>query len=417
MAFKKQPEPKKKRSTKALSPTEFYKQLSNEDRDRIVDLQHQKALDLIPTGSWVLDSLIGDGTMTGKPGGLPRGHIVEVFGDESSGKTTLALSAIRKVQEMGGCGILLDFEQTFHPKYAENLGVDISSNKLIVMTPQHFQHGARLINDSLCMRPPLIVVDSVSAMTPKEVIEGACDEGAGVGLQARLMSAFLQYISKFLKDSNTCLLFLNQLRSVIKKNKFDHGPDEETSGGRALRYYSSVRLRLRKGSVEKIDVTSKITGKAGKEPMHVTVNATVVKNKIDKPWSTAPIYIRFGEGFDNVLSIVELAINTKVVKKEGNSYTFPHKGGILKVVGKENLRKALEEKDKIFEELRSSLIIREDTVAKEEYAELDKADALEEMMSNTAETYIKKENKKKGQESEPESLDIDSNDGPEAEAE
>jgi recombination protein RecA len=336
MAYKQQKkiQPEKKKSTKALNPSDYYKQLSNEDRDSIMDLQRQKAIDFIPTGSWPIDSIIGDCTITGKPGGLPRGHIVEVFGDESSGKTTLALSALKKVQEMGHCGILLDFEQTFHKKYAENLGLDISSNKLIVMTPKHFQHGARLINDSLIMKPPLIVVDSVSAMTPREVIEGAIDEGAGVGLQARLMSLFLQYISKFLKDSNTCLLFLNQLRAVIKKSKFDYGPDEETSGGRALRFYSSVRLKLKKGAVEKINVTSRITGKEGKEPVNVTVNATVVKNKIDKPWLTAPVYIRFGEGFDNVLSIVELAINTKVIKKEANSYIFPHKGGVLKVVRK-----------------------------------------------------------------------------------
>ena len=179
---------------KALSPTEFYKKLSKDDRDKIVDLQNQKPLEFISTGSWVIDSLIGDGTLTGKPGGLPRGHIVEVFGDESSGKTTLALSAIRKVQEAGGFAVLLDFEQTFHAKYSESLGVNLSKDKLLVMNPSHFQHGARLINDALAMRPMLIVVDSVSAMTPREVIEGDVDEAVGVGLQARLMSTFLQYI-------------------------------------------------------------------------------------------------------------------------------------------------------------------------------------------------------------------------------
>jgi len=366
-----------------------------------MDLQNQKPIEYIPSGSWIIDHLIGDGTMTDKPGGFPRGHMVEIFGDESSGKTTLALSAIKKVQEMGSFAILLDFEQTFHAKYAEAVGVDLDKNKLLVMTPNHFQHGARLINDAIInMKPPLIVVDSVSAMTPREVIEGDVDEATGVGLQARLMSTFLQYISKFLKDSNTCLMFINQLRSVIKKSKYDPGPDEETSGGRALRFYSSVRLKLRKGAVEKINVTSKLTGKKGEEPVNVTIKATVVKNKIDKPWRTAPVYIRFGEGFDNIQSIVELAINIGVIKKEGNSYSFAHKGGVLKVVGKEQLRKALEEQDKVFDQLRANLVIKEDEAVKKEYEAIENEDAIDDILNSTAESYIDKQKNKKKDASE-----------------
>lgn len=381
---------------KVLSPTEFYKKLSKEDRDKIVDLQKVTAIDFIPTGSWVIDSLIGDGTLTDKPGGLPRGHIVEIFGDESSGKTTLALSAIRQVQQMGGFAALFDFEQTFHPVYAQALGVNMDRDKLLVMTPLHFQHGARLIVDVITqMKPLLVIVDSVSAMTPQQVIDGSVEDGARVGLQAALMSAFLQYISKYLKDNNTCLLFLNQLRSVIKKSKYDPGPDEETSGGRSIRYYSSVRLRLRKGAVEKIDTTSKITGKAGKEPVNVTVNVTVIKNKIDKPWRAAPVYIRFGEGIDNVLSIVELAINTKVIAKEGSSYTFTHKDGVLKCVGKEKLRKILEENEKLFDQLRANLILKEDDAAKVEYKNQEAEDAMDDILNNTAATFIEKVKTKK----------------------
>jgi recombination protein RecA len=122
-------------AAKNSSLAEFYKKLTKEDRNNIVDLSKKTKLDFISTGSWVLDSLIGDGTMTGTAGGLPRGHIVEVFGDESSGKTTLALSAIKQVQKKGGFAALIDFEQTFHAKYAQKIGLDLDPNKLLVSQP------------------------------------------------------------------------------------------------------------------------------------------------------------------------------------------------------------------------------------------------------------------------------------------
>jgi recombination protein RecA len=386
-------------AAKNSSLSDFFNKLSKDDANNILDLQKKTKLDFISTGSWVLDSLIGDGTMTGGAGGLPRGHIVEVFGDESSGKTTLALSAIKQVQKKGGFALLMDFEQTFHERYAERLGVSLSKDKLIVAQPPYFQRGAAMIVQFLReVKPPLIVVDSVSAMLPREMMEGAIDEAGGIGLQARLMSASLAYITKFLKDSNTCLLFINQLRSMIKKNKYDQGPEEETSGGRALRYYASVRLKLKKGAVERVAVTNRLTGKEGKEPINVTVNATVVKNKIDKPWMTAPVYIRFGDGFDNILSVVELAINTGVIKKNQAVYTFEHQDGTLKVIGKENLRKALEEKDKIFDQIRASIVVKEDQKTKEDYKGFDQNkevtsdDIMEEILDNTSAAYLEKKN-------------------------
>jgi recombination protein RecA len=387
-------------AAKSSSLSEFYKKLTKEDRNNIIDLQKKSKIDLISSGSWVVDSIIGDGTMTGTAGGLPRGHIVEVFGDESSGKTTLALSAIKQVQKKGGFAALIDFEQTFHREYARRIGLDLDPNKLLVAQPPYFQKGASLIVNLLReVKPHLIVVDSVSAMLPREVMEGAIDEGGAIGLQARLMSASLAYITKFLKDSNTCLLFINQLRSMIKKNKYDTGPDEETSGGRALRYYASVRIKLKKGAVEKLKVTSKLTGKEGKEPINVTVNATVVKNKIDKPWMAAPIYIRFGEGFDNILSLIELGINTGIIKRNGGYFTFDHKEGTLKVAGKEGLRKALEEKEQIFDQLRASITVREDNKAKEDYKgfdqnNADEGDIMDEILSNTSASYMEKQKAK-----------------------
>jgi recombination protein RecA len=386
---------------KTSSLSDFFKKLNKEDKSNIVDLQKKTKIDLISSGSWILDSLIGDGNMNGTAGGYPRGHIVEIFGDESSGKTTLALSAIKQVQKKGGFAILLDFEQTFHRLYAQKIGVSLDPDKFMVSQPPYFEKGAALIIKSIVeAKPPLIVVDSVSAMLPKAMLEGDIDEVGAIGLQARLMSQSLAYISKYLKESNTCLIFLNQLRSVIKKNKWDVGPDEETSGGRALRYYASVRLKLKNRSVERVDVISKYTGKKDKEPVNVTVNATVVKNKIDKPWMTAPIHIRFGEGIDNILSVIELAVNTGIIKQSGAMYTFAHKEGTLKVAGKENLRKALEEKDKIFEQLRANITLKEDEKAKEEYKNFDQdkansEDIMEEILSTTSEAYVEKQKEKK----------------------
>jgi len=386
---------------KKLTPEEYFKKVSKEDKDAIIDLSSKKKLDLIPSGSWVIDTLIGDGTMTGKPGGFPRGHIVEVFGDESSGKSTLALSSIAKAQELGGLGILLDFEQTFHSGYASKLGVNLAKNKFIPYEPKSFQQGARIIKDCLLMQPHLIVVDSVSAMLPQQYLEGSVDEAGRIGLQAQLMSAFCGYITKFLKASNTLLLFTNQLRSVIKKDKYQRGPDEESSGGRALRYYASVRIKLITSTVEKINVKSRITGKADKEPVNVMIKATVVKNKIDRPWFTAPVYIRFGEGIDNIRSIIELAVNTGVIQKKGSFFEFSQGNETLvKVQGMENLWQNLTDNEKVFEKIKASLVIKEDEKVKEEYKDGDEEDVevgdeMDAMLSNVATEFVEKQNNKK----------------------
>ena len=395
---KKAPEPQKK--SKILTLEEFQKKISAADKAAIVDLNTKKPMDFIPTGSWVIDTLIGDGTMTGTPGGFPRGHIVEVFGDESSGKTTLALSICREAQELGGLPVFMDFEQTFHPGYAEKMGINLAKNKFLVFQPNHFQHGARLIKDSLSMKPLVIVCDSVSAMLPQQFLEGAIDDATRIGLQAQLMSGMLSYITKYLKESNTCLVFTNQLRSVIKKSKYEGGPDEESSGGRALKFYSSVRLKLKKSTVEKIDVKSKITGKKGQEPVNVIIKATVVKNKIDKPYYTAPVYIRFGKGFDNILSIIELAVNTNTIKKSGAFFTFEKNDkSIIKAQGKEQLWRMMDEDDKLCEAIQEKLTIVQDKEAKEEYVQFNEnveaGDEMEDMMTNIADNYIEKEKDKK----------------------
>lgn len=383
---------------KAMTTEEYFKKLNKEDKSSIFDMHNREPINFIPTGSWVLDTIIGDGTMTDKPGGFPRGHIVEVFGDESSGKTTVALSGIAMAQEMGELGILIDFEQTFHPDYAEKIGVNLDKDKFIVSRPNHFQQGARQIKDMLLMKPAIIVVDSVSAMLPKEFLEGNVDEAGRIGLQAQLMSAFLGIISKYIPESNCCLLFTNQLRSVIKKSKYDTGPDEESSGGRALKFYSSLRLKLKKGKVEKIDRKSRITGKKEKEPLNVLTKATVVKSKIDKPFRTAPLHIRFAEGVDNIFSIIELAVNTGVIKQSGAFYSFTENNKqLVKKQGKEQLWQALNDNPQLFEKLQKTLIVREDKYAKEEYAEKEDnntVDEMDDLLVSVSDKFLEKQQEK-----------------------
>jgi recombination protein RecA len=350
---------------KVMTPEEFYKRLSKDDKKAVKDLSEQSKIDFIPTGSWVLNSMIGDGSGTYKPGGFPRGHIVECFGNESCGKTTLGISACKETQEMGGLPIWLDFERTFSKDYAKKLGLNISSNKMVFMVPDNFEHGVRLLCDAFAMRPWLIVVDSVAAMIPRQFLEGAIDEMTRIGLQAQLMSISLNYLTKHIGDNNSCLFFTNQLRSVIKKSQYDPGPDEESSGGRALKYYASLRLKMRTSTIEKLPAKSRITGKMEKEPVNVMVKVSVVKNKIDKPYLSGPVYIRFGEGFDNIASIVELAINTNVIKKAGAALRFDLNGTpVFNANGKENLRALLEENPEMLKTLTGSLVFKEDEQTK-----------------------------------------------------
>jgi recombination protein RecA len=382
----------------AISAKEFYSKLSKEDKKAIKDLNDQGKMDFISTGSWVMNTLIGDGTGTFKAGGLPRGHIVEVFGDESCGKTTLGICACKQVQEAGGVAVWLDFERTFHRGYAQKLGLKLNPDSFVFITPDHFEHGTKMIVQALAMRPMLIVVDSVSAMIPRAFLEGAVDEMGRIGLQAQLMSVSLNYLTKHLPEANTCLMFTNQLRSVIKTSKYDQGPDEETSGGRALKYYSSVRIKMKKGKVERVSTTSRITGKEDKEPVNVEVKATIVKNKIDKPWYTAPLFIRFGEGFDNIASIIELAVNTNTIKKNGAFLSLRDGDkNVFNVQGKEQLNTLLQENNDVLKLLSSKIVLQQDAEAKkqgeqeaeEEEVKEDTTD-LDAILNQTSETFKKK---------------------------
>ena len=389
---------------KAMSVDEFYKRLSKNDKMAVINLNDKKKIDFISSGSWVVDMLICP--ETGK-GGFPRGHIVEVFGNESCGKTTLGMSACKQTQEEGGLPVWVDFERTFSKDYAKDIGLDLNPKKFIYMEPLNLEHGMGLIAAAFAMKPWLIVVDSVAGMTPKAFLDGDIDEVARIGLQAQLMSKSLNIITKYIPSSNTCLLFTNQLRSVIKKTKWQTGPDEETCGGKALKYYSSVRLKMRTSTVETVSEISKITAKREKKPVNVMVKIQVAKNKIDKPFFSGPAYIRFGEGFDNLRSIIELACNAGVIKKTKGG---PGKTGSLKfeLDGKmifdesneEQLRKTLEKDKKTVDLLLKTVRPKVDEEIKKDMEEsagedgVDVEDAgvddITAALEKTSENFVKK---------------------------
>jgi recombination protein RecA len=324
-----------------------------------------KEIKFIPTGSWVVNRLIGDGSHTNAPGGFPRGYITEVFGDEGCGKTTLALHACQQAQLLGERVIYADFEHSLRTQfqYIKNIGLDLSPAKFIHLTPTCLEDGVRQIGRGLKeLRPGIIVVDSVTTMLPKSSFENNADDTIQIGLHAKLTGTFLNWMSSYLEECDTALVLLNQLRSAIK-GKYDRGPEEVTSGGRAPRFFSTIRLELRVGLKQEIMEKSIITGISEKKKINQTVKATVIKNKLDVPYKSGPLFIAFGQGIDNVMSLVMLAINKNIIKKSGGWYEFtdPSEKYSFKVQGVTQIKKHLEDHPEVLEAMKPYLLPSEDT--------------------------------------------------------
>jgi len=294
-------------------------------------------IDVIPTGSIALDIALGIG-------GLPRGRIVEVYGPESSGKTTLALHAIANCQAAGGIAAFIDAEHAFDPEYAKKLGVDIDN--LLVSQPDTGEQALE-IADMLIRSGALalIVVDSVAALVPRAEIEGEMGD-SHMGLQARLMSQALRKITGALSTTNTTCIFINQLREKIGVM---FGSPETTTGGKALKFYASVRLDIRR--IE--------TLKDGTEPVGNRTRVKVVKNKVAPPFKQAEFDILYGEGISREGGILDMAVEEGFVRKSGAWYT--HDGDQLGQ-GKENARKYLRDNAGLADELERQ--IKEKVMAK-----------------------------------------------------
>ena len=258
------------------------------------------AVQTYSTGSLALDSALGIG-------GLPRGRVVEIYGPESSGKTTLALQVVASAQKDGGTAAFIDAEHALDPAYAEKLGVDLES--LVVSQPDTGEQGLEVCD--MLVRSgavDLVVVDSVAALVPRAEIEGDMGDHH-VGLQARLMSQALRKITGNIQRSNTLLIFINQLRLKVG---VVYGNPEVTTGGNALKFYSSVRLDIRR--------TSQI--KEGNDVVGNETRVRVVKNKVAPPFRTAEFDIIFGKGVWRASEVIELGVEHKVVEKSGSWFSY-----------------------------------------------------------------------------------------------
>lgn len=290
------------------------------------DDEYNLDIETISTGALSLDLALG-------VGGLPKGRVIEIFGPESSGKTTVALHVVAEAQKEGGIAAFVDAEHALDPSYAQKIGVDI--DHLIVSQPDNGEEALE-VAEALARSGAVdvIVVDSVAALVPRSEIEGEMGDSS-MGVQARLMSQALRKLSGVLHKSNTMIIFINQLREKIG---IMFGNPETTTGGRALKFYASVRLDVRR--IE--------TLKDGNEMIGSRTRVKVVKNKVAPPFKEAEFDIIYGEGISKVGCVLDLAADIDIINKSGSWYSY---GDIRIGQGRENAKKWLQDNPEILEEI------------------------------------------------------------------
>ena len=289
-----------------------------------------KDIDVVSSGSLALDIALG-------VGGYPKGRIIEIYGPESSGKTTFALHAIAEVQKTGGKAAFIDAEHALDPVYARKLGVDI--DELLLSQPDTGEQALEIVEALVRSEAmSIIVIDSVAALVPQAEIEGEMGD-SHVGLQARLMSQALRKLSGIINKTNTICIFINQLREKVGVM---FGNPETTPGGRALKFYSSIRLDVRRA--EQIKQGTDVIG-------NKTV-VKVVKNKVAPPFKTAEVDIMYGEGVSKEGEIVDIASNLGIIDKSGAWFSY---NGEKIGQGKENVKLLLKENKALFEEINSKV--------------------------------------------------------------
>jgi recombination protein RecA len=312
----------------ALSQIE--KQFGKGSIMKMGDADVDKAIEVVSTGSLGLDMALG-------VGGLPRGRVVEIYGPESSGKTTLTLQVIANIQKLGGTAAFIDAEHALDPQYAQRLGVVTS--ELLLSQPDNGEQALE-IADMLVRSASVdcVVIDSVAALTPKAEIEGEMGEPQ-MGLQARLMSQALRKLTANIRRSNTLVIFINQIRMKIGVM---FGNPETTTGGNALKFYASVRIDIRRiGSIKK-----------GEEVIGNETRVKVVKNKVAPPFKTADFDILYNEGISREGEIIELGVNHRIVEKSGAWYAY--KGEKIGQ-GKDNTREFLRDNPAIAQEIEQKI--------------------------------------------------------------
>jgi recombination protein RecA len=323
-------DPKKEKSKAVESALEQIERQFGKGAIMRMGQRDDMGIDSIPTGSLALDNAIGIG-------GFPHGRVVEVYGPESSGKTTLALTVAGQAQKKGGTAAFIDAEHALDPEYSAKLGVNV--DELLVSQPdsgeQALEIAEMLVRSNAI---DIVVIDSVAALVPRAELEGEMGD-THVGLQARLMSQALRKLTAIVAKSNTCLIFINQIRMKIGVM---FGSPETTSGGRALKFYSSLRLDIRRiGAVKDGDV---VTGSR--------VRVKVVKNKVAAPFRMAEFEIDYGEGISRVGELIDLGLDAKMVTKSGSWYSC---GDIRLGQGRENSKQFLRENPELADEIEGKL--------------------------------------------------------------
>lgn len=287
--------------------------------------------DVIPTGSLALDIALG-------VGGLPRGRIVEIYGPEASGKTTLALHVIAEAQALGGRAAIIDAEHAIDPEYAERLGVNV--DELLISQPDTGEQALEICE--MLIRSgaiDVVAIDSVAALVPKAEIEGEMGD-SHMGLQARLMSQALRKLTAIVHKSNTILVFINQIREKIG---IVFGNPEVTTGGRALKFYATVRIEVRRTDSVKV----------GADLIGNIVTAKVVKNKVAPPFKKAQFDIIFGEGISKTGDLIDLGVSMGIVTKSGSWYNY---GDLRLGQGRENAKQTLKDDSKLFDEIKEKVV-------------------------------------------------------------
>ena len=292
--------------------------------------QPQWDVQVIPSGSIALDHALGIG-------GYPRGRVIEIYGPESSGKTTLAIHAIAQAQKQGGIAAIIDAEHAFDRTYAVNLGVNIDT--LLISQPDNGEQALEIADNLIRSGAiDIIVIDSVAALTPKAEIEGEMGDNK-VGLQARLMSQALRKLTANISKTNTCCIFINQLREKIG---ILFGNPETTTGGNALKFYASVRIDVRR-------VTQL---KDGDEATGNRTRAKIVKNKMAPPFKKAEFDIVFGEGISHIGEIVDLGVDLDVIKKSGSWFSY---GETRLAQGRDAVKKLLSDNPQLADEIEAKI--------------------------------------------------------------
>ena len=319
---------KEKALEMALSQIE--KQFGKGAGMKLGDAAAKISVSTIPSGCLELDFALG-------VGGIPRGRIIEIYGPESSGKTTIALHVIAESQKLGGTAAFIDAEHALDPVYAENLGVDV--DELYVSQPDTGEQALEIC-EALVRSGAMdvVVIDSVAALVPKAEIEGDMGD-SHVGLQARLMSQALRKLAGVISKSNTIVIFINQLREKVGVM---FGNPETTTGGKALKFYASIRLDVRR--IDSI--------KNGNEVVGNRTRIKVVKNKVAPPFKTAEFDIIYGEGISHEGSVLDMAVNHKIITKTGAWYSY---GDMRMAQGRDNARLFLKDNQELCDEIERKL--------------------------------------------------------------